>query len=242
MGYWSDILVTFYIAKKFVTPFRLWKAYDLKIIDDKGKILKAKLTTREERDAFTMLDKAILKIRTVVGDSLFAKLGIVYLLSDYQQSGPILNEETIFDKAKKILGEGTITKVITSAGETARFVWETNQDGTVNFNIGWFYNDYMITNVGANFVHPNDAVNFLHSLRKGLVFEAHGIYNTLMHNELIEVNYGRYECRMKKVTNNNPSVTCDFFILLQSDAEKEYWLEGFGAFLTSLPKQATSPF
>jgi len=79
-GRFIDLAIVLLMAKKFILPFRKWKAYKLGLIDEKGHRTKKKARTSEEKNAYTHLDKMIRKIRVFVGDRWFLKLSLAYLL------------------------------------------------------------------------------------------------------------------------------------------------------------------
>lgn len=79
-GRYVDLFLVYYMAKRFILPFRRWTAFDLGIIDEKGKRTKKRITTTEEKNSYTLLDRMIRKIRVFVGDRWFLKLTLAYLL------------------------------------------------------------------------------------------------------------------------------------------------------------------
>lgn len=91
-----DYFIIYHLAKKFITPFKKWEAYRLGIIDEKGKRTKKKVESTEEKNAYTLLDRMIRKIRVFVGDRWFLKLTLAYLL---------LKEDYEFPKYKRLLNE-----------------------------------------------------------------------------------------------------------------------------------------
>ena len=95
-----DAFIVYMIAKKFITPFKKWRAFELGLIDEKGKRTKKKVTTSEEKDSYTLLDRMIRKIRVFVGDKWFLKLTLAYLL---------LKEEISFKESRnfKLLQENS---------------------------------------------------------------------------------------------------------------------------------------
>ena len=60
-----DTLIIFRILKKLVTPYEKWKAFDLGLIDDKGKSLK-KAKTSEEKSAMTLVDRMVLNMKRLL--------------------------------------------------------------------------------------------------------------------------------------------------------------------------------
>jgi hypothetical protein len=68
-----DALVAYRVLKILVTPFNKTKAFDLGIIDEKGKVLiKSKnIETAEQRNAYTLLIRFVFNLK-----KLLAKVGI----------------------------------------------------------------------------------------------------------------------------------------------------------------------
>jgi hypothetical protein len=69
MSRFVDAIITYRILKKLSTPFDETDAYKLGIIDAKGNVLKKfnTLTSPEERDAYTLLDRLIWRMKKIVG-------------------------------------------------------------------------------------------------------------------------------------------------------------------------------
>ena len=63
-----DAIITYRILKKLVTPFEETQAFKLGIVDKNGKILKKEneLRTPEERDAYTMLDRLVFRLKRII--------------------------------------------------------------------------------------------------------------------------------------------------------------------------------
>ena len=68
MGRFVDTLITYRILHKLVTPFDQTEAYKLGIIDQYGNQLKKDrdLTTQSERDAYTILDRMIFRLKRII--------------------------------------------------------------------------------------------------------------------------------------------------------------------------------
>ena len=68
-----DALVAYRVLKLLVTPFNKTKAFELGIIDEKGKVLKKSRTIKhaEERNAYTLLIRFVFNLKRMLG-----KLGI----------------------------------------------------------------------------------------------------------------------------------------------------------------------
>jgi hypothetical protein len=63
-----DAVITYRILKKLVTPFDETAAFRLGIIDRKGKLLRkdADLRTDEEREAYTVLDRLVWRLKRII--------------------------------------------------------------------------------------------------------------------------------------------------------------------------------
>ena len=68
MGRAIDALITFRCLKLLVTPFNKTKAYELGIIDERGKnLIKGKdLTTFEQKNAYTILHKLVFNVKKLI--------------------------------------------------------------------------------------------------------------------------------------------------------------------------------
>ena len=68
MGRAIDALITFRFLKLLVTPFNKTKAYELGIIDERGKnLIKGEdLTTFEQKNAYTILHKLVFNVKKLI--------------------------------------------------------------------------------------------------------------------------------------------------------------------------------
>ena len=68
-----DAVIAYRVLKLLVTPFNRTKAFELGIIDDKGKVLKKSrdIKNAEERNAYTLLIRFVFNLK-----KLLAKIGI----------------------------------------------------------------------------------------------------------------------------------------------------------------------
>lgn len=68
MSRFVDAVIVYRILRKLATPFNETDAYRLGIIDDKGKILRKfnTLNTPEERDAYTLLDRLVWRMKRII--------------------------------------------------------------------------------------------------------------------------------------------------------------------------------
>lgn len=68
MSRFVDAIITYRILRKLTTPFDETDAYRLGIIDASGKVLKkwSDLNTVDERDAYTILDRMIFRLKRII--------------------------------------------------------------------------------------------------------------------------------------------------------------------------------
>jgi len=100
-----DNVFLFLLVKRFITPIKKWKAYTMGLIDEDGITIKKPKTT-EEKNALTLLDRVILKIKHLVGNHKLKLLTTYFFL---KEDVPILNtdeeieEEIILDEKTKLI-------------------------------------------------------------------------------------------------------------------------------------------
>ena len=62
-----DLIITYRVVKMLVTPFTKFKAYELGIIDEKGKVLrKFKEVKGSERKHYTMLHRFVFNLKRIL--------------------------------------------------------------------------------------------------------------------------------------------------------------------------------
>lgn len=68
MSRFVDAIIAYRILRKLATPFSETNAFKLGIIDEKGKILRKfnELTTPEEKDSYTLLDRLVWRIKRII--------------------------------------------------------------------------------------------------------------------------------------------------------------------------------
>jgi len=109
----GNIYFVYQFLKKLVTPFEKTKAFELGIIDEKGKILKRRrdLETSEEKDAYNLSDTLIWNIKKLMakipgGKSRIASYAAALYLIKEQQDGYKITEEELelqfFDMFEKM--------------------------------------------------------------------------------------------------------------------------------------------
>lgn len=109
----GNIYFVYQFLKKLVTPFNKTKAFELGIVDEKGKILKRRrdLETSEEKDAYNLSDTLIWNIKKLMGKipggkSRLASYAAALWLIKEQQDGYKITEEELelqfFDQFEKM--------------------------------------------------------------------------------------------------------------------------------------------
>ena len=73
-----DSIITFLLLKKLITPFTSTIAYKLGLIDSNGKIIKVPETDKE-KDALTILDRVIFKLKRLLGSKVLVLNRFMYL-------------------------------------------------------------------------------------------------------------------------------------------------------------------
>ena len=98
----GNIYFVYQFLKKLVTPFKKTKAFELGIVDEKGKILKRRrdLETDEEKDAYNLSDTLIWNIKKLMGKipggkSRIASYAAALYLIKEQQDGYKISEEEL---------------------------------------------------------------------------------------------------------------------------------------------------
>lgn len=68
MSRFIDAIIAYRILRKLTTPFDQTDAFKLGIIDKQGKILRkfGQLNTDEERDAYTLLDRLVWRVKRII--------------------------------------------------------------------------------------------------------------------------------------------------------------------------------
>jgi len=98
----GNIYFVYQFLKKLVTPFNKTKAFELGIVDEKGKILKRRrdLETDDEKDAYNLSDTLIWNIKKLMGKipggkSRIASYAAALYLIKEQQDGYKISEEEL---------------------------------------------------------------------------------------------------------------------------------------------------
>ena len=109
----GNIYFVYQFLKKLVTPFEKTKAFELGIIDEKGKILKRRrdLKTKDEKEAYTLSDTLIWNIKKLMskipgGQSRIASYAAALFLIKEEHGDYIVTDEELelqfFDKFEQM--------------------------------------------------------------------------------------------------------------------------------------------
>ena len=133
----GNIYFVYQFLKKLVTPFEKTKAFELGIIDEKGKILKRRrdLKTKDEKEAYTLSDTLIWNIKKLMGkipggqSRIASYAAALFLIKEQHGDYKVTDEELelqFFDKFeqmynndKLLFDETTLRKVTTALDEDA---------------------------------------------------------------------------------------------------------------------------
>ena len=131
----GNIYFVYQFLKKLVTPFEKTKAFELGIIDEKGKILKKQreLKTSEEKEAYSLSDTLIWNIKKLLGkvpggqSRIASYAAALFLIKEQHGDYKITDEELenqFFDKFEEmynndnlLFDEKTLRKVETALNE-----------------------------------------------------------------------------------------------------------------------------
>ena len=127
----GNVYFVYQFIKKLVTPFNKTRAFELGIIDEKGKVLKKRssLKTRDEREAYTLSDTLIFNLKKVLakvpgGSSKFATFAAALFLLKEEKTAQIyydskyleekflnfLEEQKLYNDEIDVLMEETINE------------------------------------------------------------------------------------------------------------------------------------
>ena len=69
------------MGKRLLKPIEKWPAFDLRLIDKEGKVIR-KPKTDEEKNALTILDRFLLQIKSLVKPRNLMLFSVLFLLKD----------------------------------------------------------------------------------------------------------------------------------------------------------------
>ena len=97
-----NYVVLYKLISRMIKPIKKTKAYELGIVDEKGKILRKSKTlkTKEEKDALTRLDVFVFNLKRILGPLGRSKLanivGALYLLKEQDNLDILGDQENRF--------------------------------------------------------------------------------------------------------------------------------------------------
>ena len=173
-----DGLIAYRVVKLLVTPFNRTKAFQLGIIDDKGKVLKKSRDIKDpkERNAYTLLIRFVFNLKRLLG-----KVGVRGPLGSAaaaaiaffkEESGEQLSEEAALDIEREVY------KYITSEGfefDLSENYGEPLTEGTYKVKHD-IYNDE-----GEIVINMDESVKFTNTTDTIMgydIFKHNGVYLT----------------------------------------------------------------
>ena len=133
----GDLFYAFRFLKLLVTPFEKTKAFELGIIDEKGKVLKkaSKRTKPEEKSAYTVFHRLVFNLKRLVGKvpggrSVVARYGAALFLIR-EHTG--MSEKKMLETLEKVL------EIDIDSNELNESTWYQDDD----FNL--FPGNYVLT-------------------------------------------------------------------------------------------------
>jgi len=113
MGQAIDLFLVYQFIKRLSTPFENTKAFELGLIDEKGKRLK-KASTREEKDAMTYYDRLIFNLKRLIAkagiQSKFVTFAAALFLLKEEQSG-VKRDEEVTEKELMLFKEENMSTI-----------------------------------------------------------------------------------------------------------------------------------
>jgi hypothetical protein len=101
-GRWIDAAILLVLTKRLLTPITKMDAYKLGIVDKKGK-KKRDPETPKEKDAYSMLNRLIIKIKSLLGTIGVAALGafLVFLKEETEDDIRGKDKEALMEEIKR---------------------------------------------------------------------------------------------------------------------------------------------
>jgi hypothetical protein len=235
-GFWIDIGILYWISKKLITPFKKWRAFELKLIDENGRTIKQPKTS-EEKDAFTYLDKFVRNLRILIGDNAFLKLGLSSLLVIDFKSDKYKNEsleDSLFKYLKENVSKSMISidVMLSASGENIYFYY--NEDlGNVDLNISMQYGGESMSAINGLMLPKESTRLFLDRLNYAFNNLDLGGSETIELNDgaiqhNLFVNYGGHEIKVSKEEfSDNLSANLS---LMLNDNQKNRFVDGWNNF------------
>ena len=93
-GRFIDGVILFTIANRLLKPFNKWDAYKMGIIDEKGNKVRDPENSKE-KDAWSLLNRFIAKIKKALSSKILAGLAIYYTLIKEERANTLSKEEIL---------------------------------------------------------------------------------------------------------------------------------------------------
>ena len=103
-----DLIITYRVVKMLVTPFKKFKAFELGIIDEKGKsLIKMKKVQRSDKKHYTMLHRFVFNLKRIL-----QKVGLGGGLGSFAVALALLIKEDKSMSQHKDLIESAVVKYL----------------------------------------------------------------------------------------------------------------------------------
>lgn len=110
-----NLFVLYKIIKELSTPFKDTKAFELGLVDEKGKLIK-KPTNKKEREAYSYFFRFVFNIKR-----LMAKVGLDSKIATFAAALLLLKEETNKEYNEKQLLDGLYEEIVLLRKDTELF-------------------------------------------------------------------------------------------------------------------------
>ena len=168
----ADLGYAFRFLKLLTTPWNKLKAYELGIVDEKGKNLKKakELKTKEEKSAYTIFHRLVFNIKRLLNkipggkSTLASYAAALYLIKEHTG----MSEDKIEEIITKVLDDNLETDVTESQ-------WFIKGD-TLNPGIYCLTKDMVSINTGEEIAKKNSKVRVLEHTEPHSSFLGNNIY------------------------------------------------------------------
>lgn len=239
-GRFIDWAIVFIVAKKFILPFRKWKAFQLGLITEKGKRTDKKITTIEEKNAYTVLDRMIRKIRIFVGDRWFLKLTLAYLLlkegdesREYSET-LLLEDENSIVKTFDISSNESITFRYSENPETFTFLISTGLKTPDGIETTSIFGSDEIPKKGNENLLSN--FNKVFSKFENSGFDIIKIKDLEGNSASVSINYGNYEIKIES-SGSNMLYLGKLYITFDSISKKLKFIQFWKNFINNIKEK-----
>jgi chemotaxis signal transduction protein len=113
-----DSIITFILVKKLVTPIVRSDAYKLGLVNNSGKILREPVG-EDEREALTILDKIVFKLKRLLGNKIINLQSFLYLQTMNQQMyNKLIVKGSVENRAEILRIVKDVKRISESAGKS----------------------------------------------------------------------------------------------------------------------------